>query len=136
MKSTKTHHEPSSMHYNFRKTLPDIAAIFLSIIIIVFSLMSSSSGYVKTAFHLFGSDTLGHFFAYLCLGLCALFRRNSFKSALTAASVVIIFGGVIEVIQAWFVRGPELQDLFANTLGVVSAWLIVITIRSVRSATL
>ena len=69
-----------------------------------------------------GNDKLHHFIAY-CLAILplAIARR---RLALWLAPVIIVYSGMIELVQPYSNRYAEWADLGANSLGVVLGLLI------------
>lgn len=76
-----------------------------------------------------GSDKLNHFIAYGVLAVFALYRRQSWMSALVVVAGILMFGGLIELIQPVFQRSGELLDFGANLAGVGIGAALVATAR-------
>jgi VanZ family protein len=77
---------------------------------------------------LIGWDKLGHLFMYFLLELLFLYALDfKKKGVLTCSFLAIIFSGITELIQHFFIvnRYGEWADFFANTFGIIIAYLIV-----------
>jgi VanZ family protein len=70
-----------------------------------------------------GWDKSNHFLAFSVLAYlgCKSFSHN----VLTLTSCLIVYGGMIEVLQTFTpTRVGEWQDLVADTLGVLTGWFL------------
>jgi VanZ family protein len=68
------------------------------------------------------SDKLEHFAAYFVLGLClciSIEQGNSRRALIIAAACAFAYGALIEFLQFFTHRQPELLDLAANLLGAL-----------------
>ena len=69
-----------------------------------------------------GTDKTHHFIAYAALIFPAALRRPKYFYAIALG--FISFSGAIELIQPYVNRYGEWLDMTANTLGLVSGWLL------------
>ena len=69
-----------------------------------------------------GTDKTHHFIAYAALILPTALKQP--KNYLTIIIGFIAFSGVIELIQPYVNRYGEWLDMLANTLGLISGWLL------------
>ena len=74
-------------------------------------------------------DTLGHLAAYCALATCAVLRRQTPVAVALMLTLVIGFGGFLELIQPYFGRANELSDFFANTSGALVGATVAVAIR-------
>ncbi|MBV9331220.1 MAG: VanZ family protein [Alphaproteobacteria bacterium] len=65
-----------------------------------------------------------HFTAYFGLAAMATLVLGSRKRLLGALLALIVFGGVLEILQGYTGRDPDLLDELANALGVVSGFVV------------
>jgi len=65
---------------------------------------------------------VAHFFLFFFLSLLSFFLIGK---NITVWIVLLSFAGISEVWQFFVLRGPSIEDFFVNTLGIVSAWLVV-----------
>lgn len=78
-------------------------------------------------------DKALHFMAYFGLSgiLCVALKAD--RRVLTSTLLIALFGGVLEVLQGFTGRDPDITDAFANILGVVTGagigWVILWLIR-------
>ncbi len=101
-------------------------AIGLTILIVILSLASFSSVGV-TIIKVKNSDKLAHSVAYLFLSFSWLFatrkRFTSLKHKLLLVIFITIFGIILEALQEGLTtyRKADLNDILANTLGIILA---------------
>jgi len=69
-----------------------------------------------------GTDKTHHFIAYAALILPTALKQP--KNYLAIIVGFIAFSGVIELIQPYVNRYGEWLDMLANTLGLISGWLL------------
>jgi len=69
-----------------------------------------------------GTDKTHHFIAYAALILPTALRQP--KNYLTIIVGFLAFSGAIELIQPYVNRYGEWLDMAANTLGLVSGWVL------------
>jgi len=69
-----------------------------------------------------GTDKTHHFIAYAALILPTTLKQP--KNYLTIIVGFIAFSGAIELIQPYVNRYGEWLDMMANTLGLISGWLL------------
>jgi VanZ family protein len=65
-------------------------------------------------------DKLLHFTAYFGLSAMAAVALRARSQALWTTLALILFGGILEVLQGFTGRDPSFYDELANTLGAVS----------------
>ena len=69
-----------------------------------------------------------HFMAYFGLASLATIAFNARRPALWAVLGLVVLGGLLEILQGFTGRDPDLYDEVANTLGAVtggcSGWLL------------
>ena len=66
-----------------------------------------------------GSDKLGHFAAYLLLGFFSTLSRKSPQTLIWTLSLILLYSGLIELIQPYVNRHMEFGDFAANASGAV-----------------
>ena len=71
-----------------------------------------------------GGDKLHHLVAYALLAFLASLSRRNIKEILTILTAVIIYGGLIEMIQPYVNRYGEFNDFLANGAGAVLGVLL------------
>ena len=76
------------------------------------------------------SDKLEHFAAYTLLGLLCTLSRKSFLSFGSTLLLVLVYGGLIELIQPYVNRFMEFGDFAANTLGAVCGGAVAYALRA------
>lgn len=113
-----------------RHLLPDAIAVSAAVLVVVLSLTPFSVS-VDLALPV-GVDKIGHFLSYSILGFCALYRRYTLKRSSVTAAAIVSLGAVIEIVQTVFDRTSDINDFFANCLGVAFAWIAVGLFRWVR----
>jgi VanZ family protein len=69
-----------------------------------------------------GSDKLHHFIAYCAIGLPISFIK--FPLAVRLSPAIILYSGIIELIQPFSNRYAEWADLWVNALGVLASIFI------------
>jgi VanZ family protein len=79
-------------------------------------------------------DKILHFIAYFCLAGLATIALDARRPALWAVLGLVILGGVLEILQGFTGRDPDLYDEVANTCGAVlgggCGWLLMILLQS------
>ena len=85
------------------------------------------------------ADKIAHFIAYAVLSFLlftSLFEGKKLSTVLIVAAACMIYGGVIEILQTFTHRQPELWDLTADLFGAVcGAALGAVLNRRIRSKT-
>ncbi len=66
-----------------------------------------------------GGDKLGHFAAYLLLGFFSTLSRKSAQTLIWTLFIILLYSGLIELIQPYVNRHMEFGDFAANTSGAV-----------------
>ncbi|MBI3678535.1 MAG: VanZ family protein [Proteobacteria bacterium] len=69
-------------------------------------------------------DKALHFTAYFGLALFATLATRASRNAIWAVLALALFGGVLEIVQSFVGRDPEIMDEIANIIGAVSGGLI------------
>jgi VanZ family protein len=69
-------------------------------------------------------DKLLHFTAYFGLAGMAALSLKSRRALLYAVLALIVFGGLLEIVQGLTGRDADILDELANTLGAVSGALV------------
>ncbi len=85
---------------------------------------------LETVPHIHVSDKLGHFAAYTLLGFLGTLSRKSYLSFGSTLLLVLIYSGLIELIQPYVNRYMEFGDFAANTLGAVCGGAIAYALRA------
>ena len=88
-------------------------ALMIGLGIVVLSFLPPSD-----ALQIVGSDKLYHFIAYGVLAVFALYRRQSWMSAMVVVAGILMLGGLIELVQPVFQRSSELLDFGADMAGL------------------
>ena len=94
-----------------------ILAIVVTVSILVLSLLPKPPE-IPGGFEF--ADKVAHFIAYIVLSFLlftSFFEGNKLGTVVIVAAICLIYGGVIEVLQTFTQRQPELWDLTANLLG-------------------
>ncbi|MCC5992073.1 MAG: VanZ family protein [Rhodobacteraceae bacterium] len=94
-----------------------IAAILLLVLVTGLLLMPVPDHGLKTPKHI---DKLVHFIVFFCVAFPAFLGKIRLWPLTMIA--LIIYGGVIELIQPQFGRDADWIDFVANSLGVVAAF--------------
>jgi len=68
-------------------------------------------------------DKLQHFLAYCGLAGLATAALGARRASLWAAFGLVVLGGVLEILQGYTGRDPDIHDEIANTIGVAAGWL-------------
>lgn len=113
-----------------RTWLPDAMALVILAAIIVISLIPVRIHYPATP--VVAVDVMGHFACYFLLGFCGLYRRHSLVSIMIVLAAIIIFGGLIELVQSNFGRDASITDFLANATGAGTAWIALLVWRRLR----
>ncbi len=101
-----------------------IIFLLIALVILVLSLMPKPPEIIEVFSF---SDKVKHFAAYTALSLSLAFVISFGKFWKTAAYVVIfssLYGGIIEFLQGFTGRSPELLDLLSDTAGAIAGTLI------------
>ncbi len=112
---------------HIRSLLPDAVAIILLVALTVASLVPFHMNY--QAHSPLTPDLIIHFGCYFALSLCALYRRYSPWATVLTVFALILYGGLIELVQVHFGRSASFMDFAANTLGVAAGWLTLLVVR-------
>lgn len=108
----------------FFKTL----AFYATLVVVIFSLKPNLLIKQPWSFTFIREDHLLHFICYF--GMTSLYffafytKQNALKKSLIYS---LALGGILELLQLFpvFQRHFDYTDLLANSLGMVSAWLII-----------
>lgn len=96
-----------------------ILTIVVTVSILVLSLVPSPPE-IPGGFHF--ADKIAHFIAYAVLSFLlftSLFEGKKLSTVLIVAAVCLVYGGVIEILQIFTHRQPEILDLTADLFGAV-----------------
>ncbi len=72
--------------------------------------------------HAIGGDKVGHMLAYLSVIFPVGLKHNKLKYLIAIG--LVLFSGIIELVQPYVNRQCELGDLIANTTGVALGFLL------------
>ncbi len=75
------------------------------------------------------SDKVLHFSAYALLSFLALATRGTLRSFAAMALAILVYGGVIEILQPYVNRYMETGDFIANTLGTLGGAMLAYGLR-------
>ncbi len=96
-----------------------ILTIVVTVSILVLSLVPSPPE-IPGGFHF--ADKIAHFIAYAVLSFLlftSLFEGKKLSTVLIVAALCLAYGGVIEILQIFTHRQPEILDLTADLFGAV-----------------
>ena len=104
----------------------------IALVILVFSLIPETP---KELIHL--SDKTNHIIAYFLLSLSFFFALKSKAINMVFLSIIAIlactlYGGIIEFIQSFTGRTPEMLDILADFTGSASGTLIALSILFIK----
>ncbi|MGR5144676.1 VanZ family protein [Photobacterium sp. DNB23_23_1] len=71
-------------------------------------------------------DKIQHFMAYAGFAIFAAYATSTKRSFYKCCAVIVLFSGVIELIQPFFGRECSFFDLLANSFGVFIGSIIVL----------
>lgn len=74
---------------------------------------------LQTVPEIHGGDKLGHFAAYALLGFLSALSRKSHQAVIGFLSMILLYSGLIELIQPYVDRHMEFGDFAANASGTV-----------------
>jgi VanZ family protein len=97
-----------------------ILTIVVTVSILVLSLLPNPPE-IPGGFHF--ADKVAHFIAYAVLSFLlytSLFEGKRITTVAIVAAICLIYGGMIEVLQTFTHRQPEILDLTADLLGAIS----------------
>ncbi len=118
------------------KRLWRVLTIVVTVSILILSLIPKPPE-IPGGFHF--ADKIAHFIAYAVLSFLlftSLFEGKKLSTVLIVAAACMIYGGVIEILQTFTHRQPELWDLTADLFGAVcGAALGAVLNRRIRSKT-
>jgi VanZ family protein len=69
-------------------------------------------------------DKLLHFTAYFGLALMATLAMRARRPIAWVVFWIIVFGGVLEIVQSFVGRDAEVLDEVANTMGALTGWAL------------
>lgn len=103
----------------------------VAVALTVFYLSITHSLPSDKAFHIEGIDKVVHFLMYFGLTIAITLDHyrlgvnfSSKKMWIWAIAFPILYGGFIELIQPYFLRSAEWFDWMADTLGVITAFVL------------
>jgi len=108
-----------------------LPAIAVAVVVLAGSVVPVAGGETTPGpFGIVGADKYTHAFAYLCLGGTLTFALASGRewlfTVIFAVVVASLYGGGIEVVQAFVGRDPSIVDWVADTLGALVGALLAI----------
>lgn len=108
-----------------------LPTIIIMVVVFVGSVIPVAGGETTFGpFGLVGADKYTHAFAYLCLGGALTFAlaagRTWVFTVVLAIVVASLYGGGIEVVQAFVGRDPSIVDWVADTLGALAGTLLAV----------
>jgi len=111
-----------------------VLTIVVTVSILILSLIPKPPE-IPGGFHF--ADKIAHFIAYAVLSFLlftSLFEGKKLSTVVIVAAACMIYGGVIEILQTFTHRQPELWDLTADLFGAVcGAALGAVLNRRIRS---
>ena len=111
-----------------------VLTIVVTVSILILSLIPKPPE-IPGGFHF--ADKIAHFIAYAVLSFLlftSLFEGKKLSTVLIVAAACMVYGGVIEILQTFTHRQPELWDLTADLFGAVcGAALGAVLNRRIRS---
>jgi len=107
----------------------DGLAFVLAGIILGLSLLPQSASLGEPQHH-----ALHHLLAYAMLTGAAVFRRQSLPSTFLILAAVVLYGGVIEIIQPMVGRVGDLRDVAANLAGATLGLVLTTTAKRVAKS--
>jgi len=96
-----------------------ILTIVVTVSILILSLIPKPPE-IPGGFHF--ADKIAHFIAYAVLSFLlftSLFEGKKLSTVVIVAAACMVYGGVIEILQTFTHRQPELWDLTADLFGAV-----------------
>jgi VanZ family protein len=100
-----------------------------AVALVVWGELSSGGSQIELAVW----DKALHFTAYFGLAGMVCLALNADRRVIAATLGLILFGGVLEILQGFTGRDPDLYDELANTLGALTGaalgWIIVQLLR-------
>ncbi|MGF1737297.1 VanZ family protein [Photobacterium satsumensis] len=95
--------------------------LLLYVALILFISLKSTGPELVSIPHI---DKVQHFMAYAVFAIVAAYAVSTKRAFYKHCTAIVLFSGVIELIQPWFGRECSVFDLLANSLGVVLGMLI------------
>ncbi len=126
---------PRRQHLNRSKITLAVETAGLAAVTITISVLSLISGPAASR-AIIGNDKLSHMAGYAALGFFAFFvirklfyvkRIGDIRSGLLALLYSTALGGILELLQQYTGRQPEIADLLADVggslIGIIIAWI-------------
>lgn len=107
----------------------DILALVLAGIILCLSLLPKSA--IPGDPH---NDVLHHLLAYTALTGAAIFRRQSLPGIFLILAAIVLYGGVIEIIQPMVGRVGSLRDFTINLAGASLGFVLTTVAKQVAKS--
>jgi VanZ family protein len=108
----------------FDRVNSDVLALILALVILGLSLSPQAA--TLGAEH---QDGWQHLLAYGLLTGAAIFRRRDVQGTLLILAAIIVYGGVIEVIQPMAGRVGDFRDFAANLAGVTLGLIVMTAVK-------
>ena len=106
-----------------QKLIPIVIGSTVTIILfVVITLLSFAPIQLRGSFGLIGVDKAYHIVAYFCLAFPLPLSRP--RLTIWVALGIMIFGGLIELVQYLFGREPSWGDFIANGIGAIVGAMI------------
>jgi VanZ family protein len=100
-----------------------------AIAVVVWGELSSGPAEIEALYW----DKALHFTAYFGLAGLICLALNGGRKVVAATLALILFGGILEIVQGFVNRDPDFYDELANTLGALTGaglgWLILFLLR-------
>jgi len=111
-----------------QKLIPIVIGGTVTIILfVVITLLSFSPIQLRGSFGPIGVDKAYHVLAYFCLVIPIAILRP--RLTIWVALVIMVYGGLIELVQYLFGREPSWGDFIANGIGAIAGAMIAIFLR-------
>ena len=111
-----------------QKLIPIVISSTVTIILfVIITLLSFAPIQLRGSFGPIGVDKAYHVLAYFCLVITLPILRP--RLTIWVALVIMVYGGLIELVQYLFGREPSWGDFIANGIGAIAGAMIAIFLR-------
>tara|TARA_B110000977_G_scaffold59128_1_gene80264 strand:+ start:15 stop:413 length:399 start_codon:yes stop_codon:yes gene_type:complete len=111
-----------------QKLIPILISSTVTIILfVIITLLSFAPIQLRGSFGPIGVDKAYHVLAYFCLVIPIAILRP--RLTIWVALVIMVYGGLIELVQYLFGREPSWGDFIANGIGAIVGAVIAIFLR-------
>ena len=111
-----------------QKLIPILISSTVTIILfVIITLLSFAPIQLRGSFGPIGVDKAYHVLAYFCLVIPIAILRP--RLTIWVALVIMVYGGLIELVQYLFGREPSWGDFIANGIGAIAGAMIAIFLR-------